>query len=149
MNYRVSPQHVADRISLVRTKRHSRAVFNKSRRCVVGRDEPQGFSIPTEDVSKVGVTNPGGILQHGSEHWLKIAGRAADNLKHFGGSSLLLQCFRKVRGALPQFVEQPRILDSDDGLSGEVLKQFDLLLTKWSDFLPKDGNRADQVILFQ
>ncbi len=56
----------------------------------MGRDEPQGISIPTEDVAEFGVTNPRSILQHGREYWLKVAGRAAYNLKYFGGSSLLL-----------------------------------------------------------
>jgi hypothetical protein len=44
------------------------------------------------------------------EHRLQIEGRAADHLEHVGGSGLLLQ-------RLTQFVEQPRVLDGDDGLS--------------------------------
>jgi hypothetical protein len=34
-----------------------------------------------------------GIRQHGLKHWLKLAGRAADDLQHFGGRCLLLQRF--------------------------------------------------------
>ena len=41
--------------------------------------------------------------------------------KDFGGRGLLLQRFGEIVGALAQLVEQPRILDGDDGLSGEVL----------------------------
>jgi hypothetical protein len=48
---------------------------------------------------------------------------------------LLLQCFGKISGALAevvsalaQFVEQPRVLDGDDCLGGEVLDEFDLLV---------------------
>ena len=37
--------------------------------------------------------------------------------------------------ALPQFIEQPRVLDGDDGLSGEVLHQLDLLFGKGTNFL--------------
>ena len=48
------------------------------------------------------------------EHGLQIERRAADDLEHVGGGGLLLQ-------RLPQFVEQPRVLDGDDGLGGEVL----------------------------
>ena len=44
----------------------------------------------------------------------------------------------------PQFVEQPRVLDGDDGLGGEVLHQLDLLVSEWPDFLPVDDNSADQ-----
>ena len=56
----------------------------------MGRDEMQSIAIPTKDIAEVGITNPRSILQHGREHWLKIARRAADNLKHLGGSRLLL-----------------------------------------------------------
>ena len=48
------------------------------------------------------------------EHGLQIEGRAADDLEHVGGGGLLLQRFA-------QLVEQPRVLDGDDGLGGEVL----------------------------
>ena len=65
-------------------------MFGKGRRCIVGRDKPQGVSVPTEDVAEVGVTNPRSILQHGRKYWLKVAGGAAYNLKYFGGGSLLL-----------------------------------------------------------
>ena len=62
------------------------------------------------------------------EHRLKFAGRRADDLQHFRGGCLLLQRLRevgcalgKVSGSLAQFIEQPRVLDGDDGLGGEVL----------------------------
>ena len=67
------------------------------------------------------------VLQHG----LQIEGRAADDLEHVGGGGLLLQ-------RLPQFVEQPRVLDGDDGLGGEVLHQRDLLVGEWPNFLAVD-----------
>ena len=71
-------------------------MFDKGRRCIAGRDEPQGISIPTEDVAEVGVTDAGGILQHGREHGLKIAGGAADNLKNLRRCRLLLKRFGEV-----------------------------------------------------
>ncbi len=51
---------------------------------------------------------------------LQIESRTANDLEHFGGGGLLLQRFA-------QLVEQPRVLDGDDGLRGEVLHQLDLL----------------------
>ena len=106
------------------------------------RDKPQCISIPTENVAEIGVTNARGIVQHGSEHWLKITRRAADNLKNLRGRSLLLQRLSKVSGALAevvssltQFVQQPRVLDGDDGLGSEVLDQLDLLVGEWSNLL--------------
>ena len=50
------------------------------------------------------------------EHNPQIECRPADDLEHVGGGGLLLQ-------RLTQFVEQPGILDGDDGLRGKILHQ--------------------------
>ena len=50
----------------------------------------------------------------------QIAGRTGDDLEHLGGRGLLLQRFGEIVGALAQFAEQPRVLDGDHGLGGEV-----------------------------
>ena len=55
-----------------------------------------------------------GRLDQRVEHRLQIERRAADDLEHVGGGGLLLQGFA-------QLVEQPRVLDGDDRLGGEVL----------------------------
>jgi hypothetical protein len=47
------------------------------------------------------------------ENWLQLAWRRADDAQHISSGRLLLQRLSKL-------VEQPRILDGDDGLSGEV-----------------------------
>src|SRR5580704_12273523 len=57
------------------------------------------------------------------EHLLQIECRAADNLENVGCGRLLLQ-------RLSEFVEQPRVLDGDDGLGREVLDEFDLLVSE-------------------
>ena len=56
------------------------------------------------------------------------------DLENVGCSRLLLQ-------RLPQFVEQPRVLDGDDGLGGEVRDQRDLLVGEGANFLAVDGER--------
>jgi len=60
-----------------------------------------------------------------------------------------LQRFGKIVRALAQLIEQPRVLDSDDGLGGEILHQRNLLAWKWADFLAIDRNSADQFIVFE
>ena len=45
-----------------------------------------------------------------------------------------------------QFLEQPRVLDGDDGLGGEVLDQLNLLVGKGTNFLTVDGDGADQLV---
>jgi len=69
------------------------------------RDKAQGVAIPTENVAELSVTDPRGISKHGCKHRLKITGRATDNLKNLGGSSLLIQRLGKVISALTQFIE--------------------------------------------
>ena len=56
---------------------------------------------------------------------------------------------RQIVGALAQLVEQPRILDGDDGLGGEVLHEIDLLVGEGADLLAVDDDRADQLIVLE
>ena len=100
------------------------------------------FVVPAVDISELSVADTNGFLQHGLQNRLKIAGGAADDLKHLRRCRLLLQgfcevggAFGEVRGALTQFVEQPRVLDGDDRLGGEVRYQCDLLFGKGANFL--------------
>ena len=60
-------------------------------------------------------------------------------------SDVAVCCWRDSRSSF----EQPRILDGDDGLSGEVLHQRDLLVAEWSNFLTKDNNRADKFFVLK
>ena len=55
---------------------------------------------------------------------LQFTGRTADDLEHVGGGGLLLKRFA-------QFVQQPRVLDGDDGLRGEIGYEFDLDTCEW------------------
>ena len=75
-------------------------------------------------------------FDEGLQHGLQIECRAADDLEHVGGGGLLLQRFA-------QFAEQPRVLDGDDGLGGEILHQRDLLVGEWTNLLAENGNGAD------
>ena len=56
----------------------------------------------------------------------------------------LLHRARELIGALAQLIEQPRVLDGDDGLRGEVRDQLDLLVGERPHLLAVDGDRADQ-----
>ena len=77
---------------------------------------------------KLCLTDPHCAVQHGVEHRRQLAGRTADDLEHVGGRRLLLKQFA-------QLVEQPRVLDGDDGLGSEILHQFDLLFGEGPNFL--------------
>ena len=47
--------------------------------------------------------------------------RTTDYFQYVGCRGLLLQRFAQIVGALAQLVEQPRVLDGDHRLGGEVL----------------------------
>jgi hypothetical protein len=49
----------------------------------------------------------------------------------------------EVGSALTQFVEQPRVLDGDNSLSGEVCEQLNLPLGKQPDFLAINVDSSD------
>jgi hypothetical protein len=71
-----------------------------------------------------------------------MEGRATDDLEYVGGGGLLLQGFA-------QFVQQPSVLDSNDGLGGKIADQLDLLLGERSDLLALDGDRTDKLLLLE
>jgi hypothetical protein len=62
---------------------------------------------------------------------------------------LLLQCLREVSGALTQFVQQPRILDGDNGLSGEVRGQCDLPFGEGTNFLTDNRDNSNKLLIFE
>ena len=66
--------------------------------------------------------------------------------KHFRGRGLLFQRLGQIVGALAQFLEQPRVLDGDHRLLGEVGDEIDLLVGEWPDFLAVDRDGADQLV---
>ena len=80
---------------------------------------------------------------------LQIERRTADDLQHVGGGGLLLQRFAEIVGALAQFVEQPRVLDGDHGLLGEIADQLDLLVGKRAHLTSKNADGAYQFIVLQ
>ena len=48
-----------------------------------------------------------------------------------------------------QLVEQPRVLDGDDGLGSEILDQFDLLIGEGPNFVAIEENSANQCIFLE
>ena len=62
------------------------------------------------------------------EHRLQIDRRAADDLEHVAGRGLVFERFVQFALARLLRLEQPRVLDGDDGLVGEGLDQLDLLV---------------------
>src|SRR6516165_4328581 len=95
--------------------------------------------LPSVDHGEVGFAELRGGRNDRIEHRLQMARRPADDVENFGGGGLLLERF-------VQLVEQPRVLDGDDGLFGEILDQRDLLVGKRAHLLAVNTERADQLI---
>ena len=76
-------------------------------------------------------------------------GELRNDAEHLRGRGLLLQRLAQIVGALAQLVEQPRVLDRDDGLLGKVLHQLDLLVGERAHLLPVNADRADQLVLLE
>ena len=73
---------------------------------------------------------------------LQIERGPADDLEHIGSGGLLLE-------GLAQFVEQARVLDSDDRLRGEILDQLNLLVGERPHLLAIHSNRANKFALLE
>jgi hypothetical protein len=63
-------------------------------------------------------------------------------LQHLRGRCLLLQ-------RLPQFIEQPRILNGDNGLGGKRFEKRNLLIRKWFNLGTSKHNCSDRHPLAQ
>ena len=81
------------------------------------------------DHSVICITQPRGPLCNSIEHRLELSWRTGDD-SHFARGRLLLQGFREVPVADLQFLEQPNVLDSNDGLIGEGFEKGYLLISK-------------------
>src|SRR5215831_15618836 len=86
------------------------------------------ISSRTMDGSKFGIAEPRCRFDKCVENCLQVESRPADDFEHVGGGRLLLQRFS-------QLVEQPSVLNSDDGLGGEVLNKLDLLVSEGTNLL--------------
>src|SRR5262245_21094737 len=90
-------------------------------RRIISNNTPQHLAIEAEDKSPIGSAKPYRTFGNGFKDRLQIECRPTDDLKHIGSGSLLLKRFT-------QLIQQARVLDSNDGLRGEVLDQIDLLV---------------------
>src|SRR5262249_24598625 len=76
------------------------------------------------------------------EYFLHVERRPADDLQNIGGSGLLFQ-------GLAELVEQAGVLNSDNGLAGKALNQFDLLVRKGADLLAIDADRTHHLMFLE
>jgi hypothetical protein len=73
---------------------------------------------------------------------LQMELRAANNTQNVARSGLVLERLAKLSSPSLHLLEQPRVLDGNDGLVGEGLEQIDLLVGEGTDLSASDGNGA-------
>src|SRR6516225_6211845 len=121
----------------------------KCRRRIVERGIAQGAGLDQRHRPEFRPANARRVLQHLIEHRAQIARRGTDDLQHFGRCSLLLEGFLEIMGLGLHLVEQADIADRDDGLVGERLQEFDLLVVEGLHFDAAKRNDADRLTLPQ
>src|SRR3974377_1934360 len=109
---------------------------------IVSRDRAKVIALTEKQGAESGFAELCRIRQHGLKDRPQLARRRTDDAQHLRCCSLLLQ-------RLAQFVEQPRVLDGNDGLGGEVLYQFNLFLGEWADLLAVNTNGTDKLVFFE
>src|SRR5580704_7292268 len=125
-------------------ERIARYLVGISGRCIMERNNPTTAVLIKGHRPHFGLTDTSRALQYGLEYWLKCAGGRTDDFQYLRSRRLLLKRLGKIGCALPQFIEQPRVLDGYDRLGGEVLHKFDLLVGKGTNFLPVNQDSSHQ-----
>src|SRR5262249_55590128 len=126
-----------------------RPCFGIGRGCVMRRDGAKAVALAEVERAELSLADASGILEYGLEYWLKLAGRTRNYPKHFGRCCLLFQCFAQVIRALAQLVEQPRVLDGNNPLLGEIAQKLNLLVGEWTNLLAKDRKNPDSLVLLE
>src|SRR6516162_3977369 len=100
------------------------------------RSATKPLALAQENNRIVRLAKPARTLGDGFQYRLNIRRGGSDHTEDLACHGLLLQRFA-------QLVEQARILNSDDGLCGEVLAQLDLFVATGAHFLAVDDYEAD------
>src|SRR6516225_9876367 len=106
-----------------------------------------GSAVISIHEPEFGLTNFHSVSQHCLKDRLQLAGRRTNDSQDLRGRRLLLQRLTEIARALAQLVEQPRVLDGNDSLRGEIADKFDLLSGERTDLLAVNDNCADKLLL--
>ena len=101
-------------------------------------------AVQAIDAAKLGVANAHRLLQHGRKHWLKIARRTADDLKHLRRRRLLLQRFG-VRSVVRwrSSLSNRAFSMAMTAWAAKFVHQRDLFVGEGTDFLAVQAENTD------
>src|SRR5262249_43098466 len=105
-------------------------------------DHAKNIALDAPEVDTGGIEHSRSCLGDRIERALTVLWYAGDDTENVSRRGLPFERF-------PQFAQQPRVLNGNDGLGGEVLYERDLLVSKRPNFLAVDDDRTDQLIVFE
>jgi hypothetical protein len=88
------------------------------------------------------LAQPSGAFRQRVEHRLDVRRRATDDAQNLARRRLLFESVLRL-------LEDPRVLEGDDGLVGEGVQEGDLAVRKGPGSKPSDGDGADHVPVLQ
>src|SRR5215470_7335347 len=89
----------------------------------------------------------GGTLHNRIEHRLDVHLGLADDSEDLTGGSLSIESGYQIAIAGFQFLEQPHILDGDNGLVSEGLEQSNLSIAEGADLVPQQRDHTQSHIV--
>src|SRR5262249_52318143 len=107
---------------------------------IMSRFETHQFTIKAEERAKKSVAQLRGLVDDRLKDGLDVRRRARDHLEDRA------RC-RQITVARFQLLEQPHILNGDDGLVGEGLEQRDLVVAESTGFATGHRDGPDRLIL--
>ena len=130
-------------------RQHPLECLVRFRWVVVSRLEVHQLAIEPEDCADQPIAQGHGATHDCIEDRLDVGRRAGNDAQDLGGGRLLLEGHAQVGVARLQLLEQPHVLDGDDGLVGEGLEQLDLLVRERPGLDSIDRDRPDRATLTQ
>src|SRR5215831_9459965 len=107
------------------------------------------LSVKPAHVAELSPAELGSGLCYRIEHRLEISGRSANDTEHIADCGLIFERLLKLPLARLLRLEQPRVLDGDDGLVGEGLYEVDLSLCERPHRRVRERDDADDLATVQ
>src|SRR5262249_13653795 len=111
-----------------------------------GGSKMHQLPIKPEYITEARVAEPRRALCDHIEYRLDVCRRAADRLKYFAGCRLILERLLQLAFARLLRLEQPCVLDGNDGLVGEGSHELNMLFLKWLGLSASEGDDADGLV---
>src|SRR5215470_14411609 len=101
------------------------------------------LTVEAEHIAVAGIAYSRRALSNPIEYWLNVGRGSRDSPQHLACPRLVFQLLLKLPLTCLLRLEQPRVLDGDEGSIGEGFEEFNLPFGKASKFRSPNDDRAD------